>query len=151
MDRILPRKPAAPLTGEDAVIVYGGEALNSTRVTMVETDEREAKLMLRHVTRNDKSARKAFGVLTAAMTALILQGCVTVPAGGEAVQFIPNGTVALIGCQPVGPINSRPPYILPGDDLKQLRVQAVALRADSVQITRRGLGDTQGIAYRCGP
>ena len=52
-------------------------------------------------------------------------------------------------CHAVGNVASIPPYILPGDDLKQLKNQAVGLNADTVLLTGPRLVSTQGVAYKC--
>jgi hypothetical protein len=53
-------------------------------------------------------------------------------------------------CHAVGTVRSNPPYFLPGADLKDIRAQALALRADTVLITARMIS-TSGVAYRCRP
>jgi hypothetical protein len=56
---------------------------------------------------------------------------------------------AIANCKAVGNVASIPPYILPGDDLRQLKNQAAGLGGDMVLITGPRLVSTQGIAYRC--
>ena len=58
---------------------------------------------------------------------------------------------AVSNCKPVGNVASTPPYIWPGDDLKQLKNQAVGLGGDTVLLTGPRIISTQGIAYRCHP
>jgi hypothetical protein len=52
-------------------------------------------------------------------------------------------------CKPLGAVQSVPPYVIPGDDLKQLRNQSVPLGADTILLTSPRLVSTAGIAYRC--
>jgi hypothetical protein len=52
-------------------------------------------------------------------------------------------------CQLLGAIEAHPPYILPGDDFRQLRAKAAALGADTVLVPGRRIGIVSGQAYRC--
>jgi hypothetical protein len=54
-------------------------------------------------------------------------------------------------CQLLGEISAHPPYIWPGDDLKQLRRKAARLGADTVLIPGYRIGVVEGSAYRCSP
>ncbi|HEY4339135.1 MAG TPA: hypothetical protein VGM97_04235, partial [Steroidobacteraceae bacterium] len=53
-------------------------------------------------------------------------------------------------CQSKGSVTSHPPYLLPGDDYKQLKNRVVSenMDADTILITSRVVV-TKGIAYRC--
>jgi hypothetical protein len=52
-------------------------------------------------------------------------------------------------CQLLGEIAAYPPYIWPGDDLRQLRRKAAPLGADTILIPGYRVGTVQGFAYRC--
>lgn len=53
-------------------------------------------------------------------------------------------------CQIVGTVEARPPFVWPGDDVKQLKNKAAPLGADTILITNR-VGTIVGVAYRCAP
>lgn len=78
-----------------------------------------------------------------------LGACTTLAPGAHAVRITEN-PADVAGCRAVGPVSSSPPYVVPGDDLKQLRNDAVALRANTVLRTGPRILITRGIAYRCG-
>jgi len=82
----------------------------------------------------------AASVLTSACTTLAptAQG---IPTTRDAAQ--------VASCKAVGNVASTPPYILPGDDLKQIKNQAAGLGGDIVLITSPRIVSTQGIAYQC--
>jgi|GEM_PF-1188262 len=52
-------------------------------------------------------------------------------------------------CRLLGDIAAHPPYIWPGDDLKQLRRKAAPLGADTILIPGYRIGVVEGFAYRC--
>ena len=52
-------------------------------------------------------------------------------------------------CELLGEISAHPPYIWPGDDLKQLRRKAAPLGADTILIPGWRVGVVEGFAYRC--
>jgi hypothetical protein len=52
-------------------------------------------------------------------------------------------------CKLLGEIAAHPPYIWPGDDLKQLRQKAAELGADTVLVPGRRIGTVEGLAYQC--
>ena len=87
--------------------------------------------------------------LFAVVLALSVSGCVTALAPqAESIKTTQDpGEVA--NCQILGTVEAHPPYIWPGDDLKQLKNKAAPLRADTVFVTGR-FGTVVGIAYRCG-
>lgn len=52
-------------------------------------------------------------------------------------------------CELRGTIQAHPPYILPGDDYRQLRSKAAALGADTIFVPGYRVGIVTGYAYRC--
>jgi hypothetical protein len=82
------------------------------------------------------------------LSPLALCACTTL-APGTAEVFVTRDPAAVQACQAAGNVASVPPYVLPGDDLKQVRNQAVGLQADTVLLTGPRLVSTQGVAYRC--
>lgn len=83
------------------------------------------------------------------IAALMLAGCTTTMAPKAEGVHITRKTAEVERCEVAGNVNSTPPYIWPGDDLKQLQNSAVALKADTVLLTGPRLVVTKGIAYRC--
>ena len=79
---------------------------------------------------------------------LVISGCTTLAPTAAGIPTT-RDAATVSNCKAVGPVASVPPYILPGDDLKQLKNQAVGLGGDIVLITGPRLVSTQGIAYRC--
>jgi hypothetical protein len=80
--------------------------------------------------------------------ALAVSGCTTLAPTAVNISTTRDGA-AVVNCQAVGNVASVPPYILPGDDLKQVKNQAAGLGGDTVLLTGPRLVSTQGIAYRC--
>jgi hypothetical protein len=62
---------------------------------------------------------------------------------------VTRNTAEVEHCKAVGPLQSVPPYIMPGDDLRQMRNQAVGLGADKILLTGPRVLSTAGVAYRC--
>jgi hypothetical protein len=79
---------------------------------------------------------------------LLLCACTTMAPGAKEIPVTRN-TSDVQSCKPVGSLHSVPPYIMPGDDLKQIRNQAVGLGADTILLTGPRLVSTAGVAYRC--
>ena len=77
-----------------------------------------------------------------------LAGCTTLAPGAKGV-YITRNAADVEQCKALGSVQSVPPYILPNDDLKQLRNQTVAFGADTVLLTGPRLVSTAGVAYRC--
>ena len=77
-----------------------------------------------------------------------LAGCTTLAPGAKDV-YITRNAVEVQQCKALGSVQSVPPYVLPNDDLKQLRNQTIAVGADTVLITGPRLVSTAGVAYRC--
>jgi hypothetical protein len=80
---------------------------------------------------------------------LALSGCATMAPGAKEVRMLKAPDAA--SCTAAGAVYSIPPYILPNDDLKQLKNQAIALGANAVLVTGPRVLVTRGIAYRCPP
>jgi|HubBroStandDraft_6_1064221.scaffolds.fasta_scaffold279918_2 hypothetical protein len=83
-----------------------------------------------------------------AAAALVLSGCTTMAPRADQVSIVTDPALVQ-HCAAVGNVTSTPPYVLPGDDLKQLRNQAAGLGADTVLRTGPRIVSTQGVAYRC--
>lgn len=79
--------------------------------------------------------------------ATLLAGCTTLSPEAETVRLTKNAN-DVRGCESLGVVDSKPPYVLPGDYKKQLQNRAGALGADVVLITSTATGS--GTAYRCG-
>lgn len=77
-----------------------------------------------------------------------LVGCTTLAPGASDVT-ITRDTGQVANCKALGSVNSIPPYILPNDDLKQLKNKSIGMGADTVLITSPRLISTAGMAYRC--
>jgi hypothetical protein len=82
------------------------------------------------------------------LNALALAGCTTMAPHADQVAIVTD-PIAVEKCSALGNVASDPPYIMPGDDLKQLRNQAAGLGADTVLRTGPRIVSTKGIAYRC--
>ena len=88
--------------------------------------------------------RPAISILLVAAVA----GCTTLAPGAKDVRITRN-TADVESCKALGPVQSVPPYILPGDDLKQVRNQSIAVGADTILLTGPRIISTAGVAYRC--
>ena len=86
---------------------------------------------------------------TAFFAALILAGCTTSVAPQAEKIAITRTAADVANCRVLGNVEAPPPYIWPGDDLKQMKNAALALGADTIFVTRR-VGSSQGVAYKCG-
>ena len=62
---------------------------------------------------------------------------------------ITRDVAAVEHCKALGSVASAPPYVLPGDDLKQLKNQALGLGANTVLLTGPRFVSTAGVAYQC--
>jgi hypothetical protein len=80
--------------------------------------------------------------------ALLLSACTTMAPGAKGFA-ITRSTAEVEHCKPLGAVQSVPPYVIPGDDLKQLRNRSVPLGADTILLTSPRFVSTAGIAYRC--
>jgi hypothetical protein len=82
------------------------------------------------------------------LAVLTLTACATAVAPqAEAIRTTTN-PADVAKCAVVGSVEAEPPYMMPGDDLKQMKNAALVLNADTVFVTRRA-GKSQGVAYRC--
>jgi len=86
--------------------------------------------------------------LLASLALLIVAGCTTavIPQAENIKTTQELADVAQ--CKILGTVEAFPPYIWPGDDLKQLGNAAAVLGADTVFVTRR-VGRVVGVAYKC--
>lgn len=82
--------------------------------------------------------------------ASVLAGCTTLAPGADAVR-ITHDPAQVASCKAVGSVLSSPPYVMPGDDLKQMRNEATALGGNVILRTGPRVLATRGVAYRCGP
>jgi len=78
-----------------------------------------------------------------------LFGCTTLAPGAHEVT-VTRDAAKVEHCKALGSVASVPPYIAPGDDLKQLKNKAVGLGADTVLLTGPRVVSTAGVAYHCG-
>lgn len=79
----------------------------------------------------------------------LLAGCTTaVVPQAEGIR-ITRDKGAIAQCQILGSVEAQPPFVWPGDDIKQLKNKAAPLGADTVFVTNR-VGTIVGVAYRCG-
>lgn len=75
--------------------------------------------------------------------------CTTVAPQAEKIR-ITRDSAEVAKCKAIGSVASTPPYIMPGDDLKQIRNQALPQGADTILITTPRFVSTQGVTYKCG-
>lgn len=89
-------------------------------------------------------------IAAAALTITLLSGCVTTLAPGASEIVVTRTPADVTHCSPLGSVQGGPAEF-PGNDIKDLRNQAVSVGADTVLITspiftNSGAG---GLAYRC--
>jgi len=89
-------------------------------------------------------------IAVAAVTITLLSGCVTTLAPGASEVIVTRNPADVAHCSPFGSVQGGPAEF-PGNDIKDLRNQAVGAGADTVLITSsiftsNGAG---GLAYRC--
>jgi len=89
-------------------------------------------------------------IAAAALTVTLLSGCVTTLAPGASEIIVTRHPADVAHCSPLGSVQGGPAEF-PGNDIKELRNQAVGAGADTVLITSsiftsQGSG---GLAYRC--
>jgi len=78
----------------------------------------------------------------------LLAGCTTSLARqAEKITTTRNGE-DVAQCKILGTVEAHPPYVWPGDDLKQLKNKAAPLGADTVFVTGR-FSTVVGVAYDC--
>jgi hypothetical protein len=89
-------------------------------------------------------------IAVAALTITLLSGCVTTLAPGASEIVVTRNPAVVAHCSPFGSVQGGPPEF-PGNDIRELRNQAVGAGADTVLITSSiftGSG-SGGLAYRC--
>lgn len=79
-----------------------------------------------------------------------LGGCTTAVAPQAQSIITTQNPMIVENCNVVGTVEAHPPYIWPGDDLKQLKNKALALGADTIFVTGR-FASVVGVAYKCKP
>jgi hypothetical protein len=82
------------------------------------------------------------------ISALAVAGCTTMAPHADQVAIVTDPLV-VEKCTAMGNIVAEPPYVMPGDDLKQLQNQATGLGADTVLRTSPRVLAVHGVAYRC--
>jgi hypothetical protein len=87
-----------------------------------------------------------FKILLVSLVALT--ACTTL-APGAADVTVTRDAATVTTCKALGSVHSVPPYILPNDDLKQIKNRSIGMGADTVLITGPRLISTAGVAYRC--
>lgn len=80
---------------------------------------------------------------------LLTAACTTLAPHAEDIRVTSEAN-DVKSCAAVGSVRSVPPYVMPGDDLKQLRNQSLALGADTLLVDSRVVFSS-GAAYRCKP
>ena len=89
-------------------------------------------------------------IAAAALTVTLLSGCVTTLAPGASEIVLTRKPADVAHCSPLGSVQGGPPEF-PGNDIKELRNQAVGAGADTVLITSSIFASSGqgGLAYRC--
>ncbi len=82
------------------------------------------------------------------LSSVYASACTTLAPTAKDI-VVTRDAAAVANCKAVGNVASVPPYVLPGDDLKQLKNQAVGLGGNIVLLTGPRLVSTQGVAYSC--
>jgi hypothetical protein len=92
----------------------------------------------------------AMRIAAAALALTVLSGCVTTLAPGAGEIVVTRNPADVAHCSPLGSIQGGPAEF-PGNDIKDLRNQAVGAGADTVLITSPILTNSGagGLAYRC--
>jgi hypothetical protein len=85
---------------------------------------------------------------TVALTATLLASCTTLAPGAREIMVTRN-PADVTHCSPLGSVGAVSE--VPGDDIRELRNQAVGAGADTVLITSSIIfnSGTTGLAYRC--
>jgi len=89
-------------------------------------------------------------IAAAALTITLLTGCMTTLAPGASEIVVTRKPADVAQCSPLGVVQGGPPEF-PGNDIRELRNQAMAAGADTVLITSSILtsSGSGGLAYRC--
>jgi hypothetical protein len=85
---------------------------------------------------------------TATFLLLFIAGCTTAVVPQAQNIRITRNMDDIAQCKIPGTVEAQPPFVWPGDDLKQLKNKAAPLGADTVFVTNR-VGTIVGVAYRC--
>jgi hypothetical protein len=87
---------------------------------------------------------------TATLSVTLCSACVTTLAPGASDIIVTRKPADVEHCSPLGTVGSAAQG-LPGDDIRELRNQAVGAGADTILITSPILSTsgTSGLAYRC--
>lgn len=90
-----------------------------------------------------------FAAAAAALTATFLASCTTLAPGASEI-IVTRKPADVEHCSPLGSVQSAAQGV-PGDDIRELRNQAVGAGADTILITSSILSNsgTSGLAYRC--
>ena len=90
-------------------------------------------------------------LVTASACALSTEGANVIVAWGSATRGSPSSNRSAVrNCKQLGMVSSSPPYLLPGDDERQMRTQTAALGGDTLLISTSAiLGNSNGIAFDC--
>ena len=86
-----------------------------------------------------------------ALTVILASGCTTTLAPGAREILVTRKSADVQHCSPLGSVQSTGQSVVPGDDVKELRNQAVGMGADAVLVTSPIISQsgTSGLAYRC--
>ena len=87
--------------------------------------------------------------LFAPLAIALVSACTTVAPQAEKIR-ITRESADVANCKAIGSVQSTPPYIMPGDDFKQIRNRALPQGADTILITTPRFVSTQGVCYKCG-
>jgi hypothetical protein len=89
-------------------------------------------------------------IAAAALTITLLSGCMTTLAPGASEIVMTRKPAEVAHCSPLVAVQGGPPEF-PGNDLRELRNQALAAGADTVLITSSIFTESGsgGLAYRC--
>jgi len=86
-----------------------------------------------------------------ALTLILFSACTTTLAPGASEIFVTRKPDDVKQCSPLGSVQSSGQSNIPGDDIKELRNQAVGAGADTILITSPIISNagTSGLAYHC--
>jgi hypothetical protein len=108
-----------------------------------------ATLALQSTTTKERQMETGIRMMMATAALALVVGCTTVAPQADRIRTT-REAAEVASCKPVGSVQSTPPYMFPGDDMKQIRNQALPLGADTILITSPRLVFTSGVAYKCG-
>jgi hypothetical protein len=89
--------------------------------------------------------------IAVALTAILISGCTTTLAPGASDIVVTRKSADVKNCSPLGSVQSSGQSVMPGDDVKELRNQALGMGADAILVTSPIISQsgTSGLAYRC--